>query len=63
MSVAGMQKMTLWFRDKCAGETRLRELLESGWVGTMRNDGPVWKVQVVRPVRQFHLSGSASNVP
>ncbi|GMV95120.1 MAG: hypothetical protein AMXMBFR82_48980 [Candidatus Hydrogenedentota bacterium] len=42
--------MTLWFRDETAGEARLRELLESGWVGTMRNDGPIWKVRVVRPV-------------
>ncbi|MCL4692923.1 MAG: hypothetical protein KJ060_10495 [Candidatus Hydrogenedentes bacterium] len=46
MSNRSFQEMTLWF----AGEARLRELLESGWVGTMRNDGPIWKVRVVRPV-------------
>lgn len=50
MSNRSFQEMTLWFRDETAGEARLRELLENGWVGTMRSDGPIWKVRVVRPV-------------
>ncbi len=62
MSSAGLQEMTLWFRDEFAGEARLRELLESGWVGTMRNDGLVWKVRVVRSVRQIESPGSARKV-
>jgi hypothetical protein len=49
MSRRNFQEMTLWFRDESSGEARLSELLESGWVGTMRNDGPIWKVRVVRP--------------
>ena len=46
-----VRELTLWFRDEGRGEARLRELLERGWIGSMRNDGHVWKVCVVRSVR------------
>lgn len=50
MTRRNFQEMTLWFRDESAGVARLNELLESGWVGTMRNDGPIWKIRVLRPL-------------
>ena len=49
MNERKVQELTLWFRKEAEGEVRLRELLEDGWVGCMRNDGPIWKIRVVRP--------------
>lgn len=53
-----IQEMTLWFRKEADGEMRLRQLLEDGWIGCMRNDGPIWKIRVVRPPSQ---ESSANN--
>ena len=44
-------RMIRWFQAQCDAERELERLLNDGWSGTLHDCAGIWKVDVVRPLR------------